>query len=227
MEHVHGGTSERTRWKQMLKDGPMYAAMTRPTTQRMRDLMSRVAPVVVSIMLVAAILVCPAKAQSASQSGVINREYPIKAAFLYHFSTYIQWPSDTFPSASDPFVIGVYGTNPFGAALDKVAASKKVSGRSIVVRVIGSLSNVKQCHILFVPESVPAGQQVAAVQAARDSLVLVVGETDDFVTQGGDIQFFLENNKVRFAFNAEVTRSGELKVSSKLLSLAKIVSAEK
>lgn len=162
-------------------------------------------------------------AQTVEAGGVINREYSIKAAFLYHFSTYVQWPGDVFTSDAEPFVIGVYHTNPFGSALDKIASQKKVAGRSIVVKSVDSPAQVKDCHMLFVPGSVPAGEWAAVLRAAHGAPVLVVGESEHFVELGGDVQFFLENNKVRFAFSAETTKGGDLKVSSKLLSLAKII----
>src|SRR3989304_5685533 len=174
-------------------------------------------------VVVALVTAWSAFAQEATQVEVIDREYAIKAAFLYHFSTYVEWPPGTFEAAEAPFVIGVYQTDPFGTALQTVAASKKVAGRSIAIRRIDSRQDVQDCQILFVPNSVPWQEQEAVIHSARDAQVLVVGESDDFVEQGGDVQFFVEGNKVRFAFGAEVTRRGELKVSSKLLSLAKII----
>jgi hypothetical protein len=162
-------------------------------------------------------------AQSSDQAAVINREYAIKAAFLYHFSSYVEWPANVFPAEGEPFVIGIYQTDPFGSALDKIAATKTVAGRPIVVQVVKSPVDLIRCHILFVPMSVSTEQQDIVLQRARDALLLVVGESDDFVQRGGDVQFFIEGNKVRFAFSAEFTKGSELKVSSKLLSLAKII----
>lgn len=155
--------------------------------------------------------------------GVINREYAIKAAFLYHFSTYVEWPPEDFPADGEPFVIGVYRSDPFGGALAQIARSKKVAGREIVVRLIQSPESVDGCQILFVPESVPAEEQIALLRELRGKAVFLVGESPDFVVRGGDVQFYVENNKVRFAFAAGAAKRQDLKVSSKLLSLAKIV----
>lgn len=154
---------------------------------------------------------------------MVNREYAIKAAFLYHFSTYVEWPADAFPADGEPFVVGVYRSDPFGGALDEIAKSKTVAGHPIEVRVLKSADGVASCQILFVPNSVTGEQRAAVLRAARGSHAFVVGETDDFIERGGDAQFFLEGNKVRFAFSEEATKREDLKVSSKLLSLAKII----
>ena len=164
-----------------------------------------------------------AQYHDADQGSVINREYSIKAAFLYHFSTYIQWPDEALPTEPHPFVIGVYRDNPFGGALEKIAEAKTVNGRPIAVQRITTPNEAQHCEILFVPGSVSEEQQNALLRALQGLPVLVVGESNGFVTRGGDVQFYLQGNKVRFAFNADLAKQGDLKVSSKLLSLAEIV----
>ena len=176
-----------------------------------------------SALLVVVAWGCAGIAEAQSVTSIIDREYTIKAAFLYHFSTYVEWPPNAFPASDQPFVIGVYQTNPFGSSLDQIAKTKKVTDRSIAIRKLTSVDGLQTCHILFVPASVSAAQQDAILGATQGSLVLVVGETDDFIQRGGDAQFFVEGNKVRFAFSAEVAKRSDLKVSSKLLSLAKII----
>jgi YfiR/HmsC-like len=156
--------------------------------------------------------------------AVINREYAIKAAFLYQFLNYVDWPAESFAEKSAPFVIGVHGTNPFDDVLNQIAQDKKVAGRGIEIRTLTAASDVTKCHILFVPKSVPASVQDAVIKAANGSHTLTVGESDDFIDRGGAAQFVLEGNKVRFVFNKEVIAKNNLKVSSKLLALAKIVS---
>jgi hypothetical protein len=164
-----------------------------------------------------------AVAHGQEQGSVVNREYAIKAAFLYHFSTYIQWPREAEDAADRPFVIGVYRENPFGSSLARIAEKKTVDGRPIDIRRITSLKEARQCQILFVPSFVTPASQDAVLRATRNSHVLVVGETNNFVQQGGDAQFFLEGNRVRFAFSATTAKREDLKVSSKLLALAEII----
>lgn len=158
-----------------------------------------------------------------AQAQQIDREYTIKAAFLYHFLTYIDWPTGTFADPQQPFVIGVFQTDPFGAVLDKIAATKNVGGRRIEIRRLDTTDRLLDCHIVFVPGSVPMQTQETVLRLLTASHVLAVGETDEFVKAGGAAQFFVEGNKVRFAFNTDVVDRSNLKVSSKLLSLAKIV----
>jgi hypothetical protein len=163
-------------------------------------------------------------AAQAPTGAVINREYAIKAAFLYQFLNYVEWPADAFAEDTGPFIIGVHGTNPFGSVLNQIAKDKKVAGRPIQVRNVSSASEATKCHILFMPKSLSKPIQDSVLQAARGSHVLTVGESDDFIDRGGAAQFVLEGNKVRFVFNKEVIAKNNLKVSSKLLALAKIVS---
>lgn len=153
---------------------------------------------------------------------MVNREYTIKAAFLYHFSTYIDWP-DNPATTDEPFVIGVFQSDPFGSTLLHAVENKTIDRRPIEIRLIPSVADISQCQILFVPASVSPREQDAALAAARAAQVLAVGESSGFIERGGDVQFFLEGNKVRFAFSAEISRRTDLRISSKLLSLAKIV----
>lgn len=159
----------------------------------------------------------PAAAQELGDS----REYLIKAAYLYQFSKYVVWPDRAFESADSPFKIGVYQENPFGDALDKIAAKKKVEKRSITISVIESPDAVANCHILFLPKTVQKDEVERVLRRANDADVLVIGESSNFVQLGGDVQFFLESNKVRFAFHDTAASANSLKVSSKLLALAK------
>ena len=159
------------------------------------------------------------------QVAVVNREYAIKAGYLYHFSTYVKWPPTVFPIAGKPFVIGVYGTNPFGDTLTRIALRKKVDGQAIEIRQVKSVREAMDCQILFIPKTVSLQEQSSLLKASIDKPVLVVGETDDFVARGGNIQFFVEDNRVRFAFGEESHTRDGLNVSSKLLTMAKMIPA--
>ena len=177
-----------------------------------------------AVAMIALISLAPGtSAQPVSASATINREYAIKAAFLHQFLNYVEWPAEAFADEKSPYVIGVYGDNPFGTVLDQAVKGKKVDGRSIEVRVVSSPSEVLKCQILFVPKSVPAAKRDGVIRAARGLHVLTVGESDDFSDRGGTANFFLEGNKVRFAFNPVAVADNNLVVSSKLMALAKIV----
>ena len=177
-------------------------------------------------MLLVGLLWVPGASTASAQTVVMNREYSIKAAFLYQFSKYIQWPGDTYSSDEAPFVIGIAGSNPFGTTLDTIAERKKAAGRSIQIVDVTDTSNSSQCQILFFPGDELDATQKDILAAAKDSHVLTVGESEEFIANGGKMQLYLEDNKVRFAVSRHTIDDSTLKISSKLLSLAKIVDSE-
>ena len=103
--------------------------------------------------------------------GEVNREYAIKAVYLYNFAHYVQWPADA--DSQGPFVIGVLGRDPFGALLDEIASSKRLEGRAIAVKRFASAEQYEACHILFLTASATAAQKKAA--AGADSRPAGVG----------------------------------------------------
>jgi len=150
-------------------------------------------------------------------------EYQVKAAFLFNFAKFVEWPDSVFEDARAPIVIGVIGNDPFGADLDQAVKGKIVRDRKLEVRRMPSLEEGETCcHILFI--SISESKRLKAIfSALRHRNVLTVGDMDGFCRNGGAVGFFLSRNKVRFEINADVvTRSG-LKMSSKLLKLARIV----
>jgi len=174
----------------------------------------------------AALLAClagSAAAQDSEYESEINREYAIKAAYLYQFGRYVQWPQQAFDSADSPLVIGVLGDAPFGGVLEEIAGTKKIEGRSILVRKFASMADYTPCHILFIASSVSPREKTEAIRKLQGTPTLIVGEEPGFAEHGGMINFFLEENRVRFEINAEAAKHDQLKISSKLLSLAKIV----
>ncbi len=162
------------------------------------------------------------RAQSDDDSDV-NREYLIKAAYLYQFGRYVEWPANAFTHDGSPLMIGVLGADPFGGILEKIALAKRIEGRPIAVRRFASMAEYTSCHILFVSSSVSPEHKAAAFHTARQSAVLLVGEEPGFAEQGGTVNFFLDENRVRFEVNMEIAKQDRLKISSKLLGLAKIV----
>ena len=149
-------------------------------------------------------------------------EYEVKAAFLYNFARYIEWPEEAVPDAEDTFVIGVLGEDPFGPILDRIAKSKTVDGRKIAVRRFATVEDYTPCHILFVSSS--ETDRLATVLARlAESHVLVVGDTPGSARQGVIINFVIEQSKVRLEINPGAAERAGLKISSKLLRLATIV----
>ena len=178
----------------------------------------------------AAVLACGARplcAQS-TQAADINREYTIKAAYLYQFGHYVEWPAETFADGQAPLVIGVLRNDALGNLvlddiLKEIARTKSIGGRPIVVAHFPSMAQYTTCHILYVPATAGPDEQAAAIRQVGQSPVLLVGEQPGFAALGGTVNFIVENNKIRFEINTATAARQRLKISSKLLSLAKLV----
>jgi hypothetical protein len=150
-------------------------------------------------------------------------EYNVKAAFLYSFGRYVEWPKDAFDERSGAFVIGVCGEDPFGQILDRIAQSKTIQGHRIIIQKMATIEELQPCHILFVSRSIPAPQQLTIINKMRDKATLLVGEVPGFAERGGGINFFLEGGTVRFEINVEAIRQQKLILDAKLLNLGKKV----
>jgi hypothetical protein len=152
-----------------------------------------------------------------------TKEYEVKAAFLFNFAQYVDWPGSAFSSDSAPIVIGIVGKDSFGSIIDQTVKGKIVKGRSFVVKRLSWGQAVKDCHILFVSasEKDKLGQMNDLLKGEP---VLTVGETSGFAKRDGIVNFIIEGNKVRFEINPEAAKRAKLSISSRLLSLAKIVS---
>lgn len=164
---------------------------------------------------------CLAAMLPVSVRAEASREYQLKAAFLYNFAQFVEWPASAFADAKAPIVIAVAGDDPFDGALDRTVAGKTVCGRPLTVRHVHRAEDVKGCHLLYVPAE---GEQdlAALIHRIGVSPVLTVGETDRFMTHGGIVRFYQEDNKLRFEINADAAQRSRLRVSAKLLRLARV-----
>ena len=152
-----------------------------------------------------------------------NRAYTVKAAYLLQFARYVEWPADAFAAPESPWVIGVLGPYPFDTVFEDVARTKRIEGRAVTIRRYSSMAQYAPCHILFVAAATEPAQRALALEQLKQSPVLLVGEEPGFVEGGGVVNFFLEEGRVRFEINIQAARQRRLKISSNLLSLAKLV----
>lgn len=148
-------------------------------------------------------------------------EYKLKAAFLLNFLHFIDWPRSAFAADSSSFVIGVVGEDPFDGVLEQIVKGESINGRSIIVRDISSAEEAKHCQLLFVTRA-QRERYASYLQAVSGTSTLTVGEFEGFNDQGGGINFYLEDEKLRFEINLPIVQKSGLEVSSKLLRLAKI-----
>ena len=148
-------------------------------------------------------------------------EYQVKAAYLFNFLKFVEYPSESFADPLAPLVIGVVGNDPFGSALPQVVIGKTVQGRDLVIRVYRAGEDLRGAHLLFISASERKRIPVI-LSSLHGSSVLTVSDAVGFLDAGGMIQFLKENDRVRFAINVDATNQAKLKMSSKLLSLAKV-----
>jgi hypothetical protein len=172
--------------------------------------------------LVALLVALAAWASPAPVAAAPTPEYLIKAAYLYNFALFVEWPADAFAGANAPIVIGILGADPFEGALNRTIVDKRVNNRPVVIRRLQSTSDLKQCHILFV--SAAEAARVAEVTARVEGLpILMVGETPNFARRGGTMNFAIVDNRVRVEVNIDAARRARLNISAKLLKVATVL----
>ena len=152
-----------------------------------------------------------------------RREANVKAVFVYSFGRYVSWPA---PAAGQPFRIGVIGTpsSYFTSAIDRIAASRKIAERPIVVKRFESLEKYQDCEILFVSGATSEALRKQVVERLSRAPVLIVGETPGFAQQGAVINFYV-GDSVRFEINDVAARQRGLKLDAKLLNLGRRISS--
>jgi hypothetical protein len=155
----------------------------------------------------------------AADTGI--EEYRVKAAFLFNFAKFVQWPPQAFKSADGPIELCLLGPNPFGSSLDQTVQGKTAGNRALVVREIRDAQQASGCHILFV-SAVNWVQSRVVLGEIKQCCALTVGESADFIASGGMINLRLENARVRVEINPDAAERAKLRISSKLLSLAEI-----
>ncbi|SRR5579885_2239914 len=150
-------------------------------------------------------------------------EYDVKAAYLLNFTKFIEWPESAFADERSPFVICILGHDPFGRVLDNIVHEESVDHRRVVVRRIIDIPAPQTCQMVFVES---ASQELTKRLAAAARGMLTIGQGTPFVLDGGMIAFVVEDRKVRFDINQTAAENAGLKVSSKLLKVARTVVRE-
>jgi YfiR/HmsC-like len=156
-----------------------------------------------------------------AQAQVVAPEYDVKAAFLFNFTKFVEWPFTVYTDEHSPLKLCVLGENPFGKAL-KVLMDEEVGGRKLAFTHLETATNLETCHVLFISRS-ERDRLPQILASLHNAPVLTVGEMPAFIDQGGMINFILEGSKVRFDVNQEAAERAGLKISSRLLALAKHV----
>jgi hypothetical protein len=148
-------------------------------------------------------------------------EYAVKAAFLFNFVRFTEWPPAAFPNDRAPLVLCIVGTDPFGAALDSLE-KKPVKGRELHVDRKVTPGTLNKCHVAFISRS-RSGNVREVLKTAEALTVLTVSDIDEFARKGGIIGLVTDGGKIRFQINVKAAERVGLKLSSQLLKLASIV----
>ncbi len=147
-------------------------------------------------------------------------EYAVKAAYLYKFAPFVEWPTTAFATADSPINICVSGKDPFGLILDQEVVGQRVSGRAVVVRHITAIAANSGCNVVYLGGS--AEQSVPqSLEMLRGQPVLTVSDAAVGPAERGIVNFVIDDNKVRFEIDERAAEQNHLSISSKLLSLAR------
>lgn len=159
-----------------------------------------------------------------SQESRTASEYRIKAVFVFNFAQFITWPTNVVSATNQPMIIGVVGDSPVTEALEEAVAGEVVGGRRLQIKHFAADEPVAGCNVLFIGRSekdrIP--QLLAELQGKP---VLTIGEAGGFCEAGGMINFFRQEDRVRFEVNPEAANQSGIAISSKMLNLARIVSS--
>jgi hypothetical protein len=169
---------------------------------------------ILSLSLVWLLAVVGGHAQEAAPSTS-----QLKAAFLYNFAKFVEWPPAAFGETNSPIVIGILGEDPIRGDLERAIVGKTINNRPLEIKPFRSAADATNCHLLYIGASEKAHLK-QILESLRGASVLTVGETDDFLQKGGMINFIVEKGKYRFQIKEDAAKSVHLKISSKLLSLA-------
>ena len=176
-------------------------------------------PVLWLALLLTALL-CPIP--PASVEAQAPTEYQVKAAYLFNFLKFVEWPDDPPDDPHGKWTVGFIGDTRIADELGRLAAGKSVLGRELQIKKLQPADNPRACNVLFISES-ERKRLPALLASLRGSSVLTVADMDDFVGSGGMVQFVVEDARVRVAIDVSATTRARLKVSSKLLLLAHVV----
>jgi hypothetical protein len=146
-------------------------------------------------------------------------EFRVKAACLFKFTPFIEWPEAAFPDPKAPFIVAILGKDPFGPILEETFKGKSVGNHPIELRRYKDLKELKPCHMLYVSESEKENLEAVA-KATKDMGAVTASDIETFTRKAGAIRFLIAENKVRFEINLDAAKRAKVTISSKLLKIA-------
>lgn len=178
--------------------------------------------IVALALLISSIPATPAGLSASSAEASAVSAVQVKAAYLYNFTLFVEWPQGSFSSPEEPITVCVLGDGQMADVLDATLKDKKSKGRSFLVKSSKWPQDLKQCHIVFVgPGAAKDPEKILRdFSAAR---ALVVADMPGAAGQGAAINFFRDGERIRFEINLAEARKGGFTISSRMLQLARIV----
>lgn len=158
---------------------------------------------------------------NAQAQNSVDREYRVKAAFIYNFARFTAWPDNAFSSPDSPLTICIYGDDYFGNSFTQFS-DKKIKDRKLIIKRTNTLDGDSPCQIIFISKSEKKFlPQILKKLAGKP--VLLISDIKNFADQGGTIGLFNLDNKIRFTINLDTARDDHLQISSHLLKLGRKV----
>jgi hypothetical protein len=195
-----------------------------------------------NLVVLALVLFIAAVAPKTMAAPTSTQEYQVKAAFLYNFLQFVDWPEGKFADDNKPITIGIIGKDPFRGAFEPVK-DKKVKDRNVVIKRFKGFKALKEsgakdkakfdkeikaltsCHLLFICSSEKENLK-EIINLVEDQAILTVGEVEGFLESGGIINCLVEENKIHFEINTAAAERAKLGIRSQLLRLAKRIVEE-
>jgi hypothetical protein len=175
------------------------------------------------VALVPAVMLAVCGNSSAARARAGSMEYDVKAAFLFHFAQFVEWPAEAFKEPQAPFTYCTIGEDPFHGALERTLSGKTIGQRALRVEHLSGTAQAGECQILFIGGPADKKHIAETLASVSELPILTVGEEEQFAADGGAIGFCMEDNKIRFEINLKAAGKARLKISAKLLALAKTV----
>lgn len=185
-----------------------------PTRRRARMLCVSVA---ICVLTASAFIPGPNAGQEDSAG-----EYELKGAMLYNLMHFVEWPVSAYSSSQAPTVLCILGRDPFGNSLTSLVSDKLVDGRPVQIRLLKDMNGTRACHVLYISSS-ERKHVVEILSNLKGANVLTVGEMSQFATRGGMVQFSLYEKRIRLDINLDAANRAGVKISSRLLAIARIV----
>lgn len=161
-------------------------------------------------------------ARTQAQQNSASLEYKVKAAYLFNFAKYVEWPAQSFSRPDSPIAIGVLGEDPFGEVLEKTVEKRRINNREVVIRRSLKSESLKDCHLVFVSNS-ERSRLPEIFGNFPAPFALTVSDADRFLPAGGMIHFVIDEGTVRFEIDLDRVQRADLKIGSRMLSSAKSV----